>query len=142
MIDKIIGILRDKEKLKEIILYIFFGGCTTLINIATYYTATRGFGLKTTAATVIAWLLSVFFAYITNRIWVFHSENKGFRSVTKEIISFYAARLATGLLDLAIMYLCVDVFHLNDMAIKILSNVIVIILNYVLSKILIFVKSK
>lgn len=128
------------ERYREPILYVFFGGCTTVINIVVYYAATRFVRLDTTGATVAAWLLSVLFAYVTNRIWVFESRSRELRSIARELASFYGARLATGLMDLGIMYLLVDVLGLNDMVIKILSNVLVIVLNYVLSKLFIFKK--
>ena len=78
------------------------------------------------------------FAYITNRKYVFESKAIGFSTIIKETANFFFCRLATGLLDLAIMVVFVDLLHFNGMTIKILSNIIVIILNYVASKLLIF----
>lgn len=124
-------------KYREMILYLFFGGCTTLVNIVSYYICSR-IGMGTAISTVIAWVLSVLFAYITNRKFVFESKACGFSAVLTEAANFFLFRLATGLLDLAIMVIFVDLLHFNDMVIKILSNIIVIILNYVASKLLIF----
>lgn len=132
--EKIKGLFK---KYKEIILYLLFGGCTTLVNIISYYILSK-IGLGTAMSTVIAWILSVLFAYVTNRIFVFASKAKGFAAVFKETAGFFLCRLATGLLDLAIMVVFVDVLHFNGMAIKILSNIIVIILNYGASKLMIF----
>lgn len=125
------------EKYREMILYLFFGGCTTLVNIVSYYICSQ-IGIGTAISTVIAWVLSVLFAYITNRTFVFASKAHGISAVLKETANFFLCRLATGLLDLAIMVIFVDLLHFNGMVIKILSNIIVIILNYVASKLLIF----
>ena len=133
-------IKRIFKKYKEIILYVFFGGCTTLVNIIVYYVCAHPMSLATVPSTVIAWILSVAFAYITNRIDVFESRSKGYMAVLREIVSFVSCRLLTGLMDLAIMFVCVDLLGLNDLVIKILSNVLVIILNYIASKCLIFRK--
>ena len=128
-------------KYKEIILYLFFGGCTTLVNILFYFICSR-IGCGTVLSTVLAWIISVLFAYITNRKYVFKSKAVGFTGVFKETANFFLCRLATGLLDVAIMFIFVDVLHFNDMIIKVVSNIIVIIINYVASKLLIFNKKK
>ena len=80
------------------------------------------------------------FAYITNKLWVFESKTVGFSALLKELSSFVGCRLATGVLDIVIMYIGVDVFLLSGTLMKLFSNVIVIVLNYLLSKILIFSK--
>ena len=129
------------NKYREMILYLFFGGCTTLVNIAAYYICSKiGFG--TALGTVIAWVLSVLFAYVTNRKYVFESNSCGFSAVLKEIVGFFMCRLATGLLDLAVMVVFVDYLRFNDMLIKILSNIVVIVLNYIASKLMIFKSTK
>ncbi len=126
-------------KYKELILYLFFGGCTTLVNIVSYYICDR-MGISTVISTVIAWILSVVFAYVTNRIYVFESKAIGFNAILKEIISFFTCRLATGIMDLGIMVLFVDLLHFNGLLIKILSNILVVMSNYILSKLVIFKK--
>lgn len=125
------------KKYREMLLYLFFGGCTTLVNIVSYYICSR-LGMSTALSTVIAWVLSVLFAYATNRKFVFLSKATGLAAILKETAGFFLCRLVTGLLDLAIMVVFVDVLHFNGMVIKILSNVIVIILNYAASKLMIF----
>ena len=119
-------------------MYLFFGVCTTLVNIAAYRICSYGIHLSITASTVIAWIVSVLFAYVTNRKWVFESKAADPGAIIRELISFFAARLSTGLLDLAIMYVFAEKMQINDMAVKIVSNVIVIVLNYVLSKLIVF----
>ncbi len=127
-------------KYREIILYIFFGGCTTIVNVILYYISTRWFGLGTVISTLLAWWVSVLFAYITNRILVFRSHNKEPRAILFEFAFFVACRLLTGLLDVLIMYLFVDQLGWHDLIIKFLSNLIVIVVNYVASRLLIFKK--
>lgn len=125
-------------KYKEVILYIFFGGCTTLVNIVVYYICAHLLSLGTVPSTAVAWILSVAFAYITNKIYVFESRSRELRAIVREIVSFVSCRFLTGLMDLVIMYACVDILRFNDLIIKIISNILVIILNYIASKLLIF----
>ena len=128
------------RKYKEVILYLFFGACTTLVKIIAYYICSHIFFMNVVPSTVIAWILSVAFAYVTNRIYVFESKADRLDDIIKEICSFVGCRLLTGGMDLLIMFVCVDIMHWNDMIIKVLSNILVIILNYLASKILIFRK--
>ena len=124
-------------KYKSVILYILFGGLTTLVNIVVYF-ACSCLKFSTAESTLTAWIISVLFAYITNRKYVFDSKSQGVKSVFKEISNFFLSRFATGLLDLAVMLLFVDILNFNGMLIKVISNIVVIILNYVLGKFLVF----
>ena len=128
------------KKYKDIVSYLFFGVCTTVINILIYYISAHLFHYSTLISTVVAWVGACLFAYFTNRKWVFHSTTKAKKDIFLEIISFFACRLATGFVDWIIMVVFVDFFHFNDIVIKVISNVIVIILNYVASKLVIFNK--
>lgn len=128
------------DKYKDVIPYLFFGVCTTVVNVVVYWIAAHPLNLGTMPSTIIAWILAVLFAYITNAKWVFFSKAAGFNEKFKEMISFFACRLATGVLDWACMFVFVDVLNLNDIIIKTLSNVLVIILNYIASKLIIFKK--
>ncbi|MBO5210523.1 MAG: GtrA family protein [Clostridia bacterium] len=125
------------KKYKEQILYIVFGAATTLVNIASYFLLSK-LPLSTAIATILAWLISVIFAFFTNRKYVFEASKNGF---LKQLFGFFSMRIATGVLDLLIMILFVDALEFNDMLIKVLSNILVIILNYIFSKFLVF-KSK
>ena len=124
----------------DVIPYLFFGVCTTLVNMAAYWVAAYPLGLSVPVSTVVAWVLAVLFAYLTNRRWVFHSEARTTPEILREIASFFSCRLATGLLDLGCMFLFVDVLRWNDLLIKALDNVLVVVLNYVASRLLIFRK--
>ncbi len=136
---KLIALYR---KYKDLILYVIFGGLTTLVNIVAYYLLARVAGMDILVANVIAWFVSVIFAYVTNKIWVFESKSCTLRVMIWELLTFFAARLFSGALDMFNMWMFVDVLHINDMVIKILSNIVVIIINYVLSKFWIFKKKK
>ena len=128
------------KKYQQPILYLFFGVCTTAVNIITYYLCAHLLYLSVVASTCIAWAISVLFAYITNKWWVFESKNLQLRAMMQEFVSFVSCRLFTGACDLLIMYVFVDCMGMNDLFIKIASNVLVVILNYVASKLIIFRK--
>ena len=130
------------QKYKSQLLYLFFGGCTTLVNVAVYGLCAHVADLSTTSSIVIAWAVSVLFAYLTNRTWVFESQAHTSGEILREMGSFFLGRTATGVLDWIIMFVCVDRLGLPDMPIKLLSNVVVIVLNYVLSKLIIFAKKE
>ena len=126
------------DKYKDIIPYGVFGVLTTLVNIVSYWILAHPFDLSVMVSTVLAWILSVLFAYLTNRKWVFYSEASTREEIGKEIVSFFSCRLATGILDWACMFIFADLCGFNDVLIKCAANVLVIILNYVASKLVIF----
>ena len=128
------------EKYGDMIPYAIFGVLTTLVNIAAYWLLAHPLGLPTVPSTVIAWVLAVLFAYVTNRKWVFHSEATTRREIIKEGVSFYLCRLGTGVLDWLGMYVMVDVLHWNDLIVKVALNIVVIVLNYVASRLIVFRK--
>lgn len=125
-------------KYKEVILYLVFGGLTTLVNFAGYLLLTRLFGMDTLLANGIALTASILFAYVTNKIFVFESKTKSFGEAFREFVSFIACRIGTAVLDMFLMYVTVELLQWNDIAMKLLVNVVVIVLNYVFSKLLIF----
>ena len=125
------------KKYRELILYGIFGVLTTIVNILVYYICSNLLHIHYLISTIIAWVISVLFAYTTNRKFVFESKNK---NIVKEIISFFSFRILSGIIDVAIMYIFVDIFKWDDLIVKILSNVVVIILNYIFSKLFIFKK--
>ncbi|MBS5645053.1 MAG: GtrA family protein, partial [Clostridiales bacterium] len=81
------------RKYREIILYVFFGGCTTLVNIVVYYAMTRFLGVGEYASNVTAWILSVLFAYVTNKIWVFECRSRDAKVLLRQMGSFFGCRL-------------------------------------------------
>lgn len=126
------------KKRKDLITYIVFGACTTIVNATTYFIFADILSLSTVLSTALAWIIAVLFAFVTNRKWVFKSINKTPTGVIREIIYFFSCRIITGLIDIFLMYVFVDKFLLNGMLIKILSNLLIVILNYIASKYLIF----
>ena len=128
------------KKYREVILYLIFGVLTTLVNLISYFLLTDVAGVNYLFSNVLAWVLSVLFAYGTNRVWVFQSQAKGTAAILKEMLSFFGARLFSGGLDMGIMFVCVSLIGLPDGVIKILSNILVIVLNYLFSKLWIFKK--
>ena len=129
-------------KYREIFWYLVIGGLTTLVNILAYYVFAHPLSLSVTISTVLAWFVSVVFAYVANKIVVFESKTSSFKLLVLEIVLFFASRLATGALDTAIMFIFADKLAFNDIVVKIISNIIIIILNYILSKLLVFRKRK
>ncbi len=138
---KIIELLK---KYREIILYLVIGGLTTLLNIVVYWVCATPLAINTIASNIIAWVVSVLFAYFTNKLFVFESKSFAPSVFFKELLLFVLARVGTGVLDTGIMYLFVDVLCLSEYEIwiKIGANVLVIILNYVLSKLIVFRKKR
>ena len=129
---------------KEIINYLIFGILTTIISLTTYYLLiitilNPNKPIQLQIANIISWITCVTFAYFTNRKYVFNSTNK---SIKSEIIKFYFSRLLVLLIDMLLMYILVSILHYNDKIIKIIVQIIVIIINYIVSKLIIFKKSK
>lgn len=135
--EKIIQLLK---KYKSVIMYLIFGVLTTLVNIIAYWLCAHIIGLATMPSTVIAWALAVLFAYVTNRKWVFDSQSVKTAEIIVECAKFFLARLATGVVDWLCMFVFVDILMQNDIIVKIAANIIVIVLNYVASKLIIFKK--
>lgn len=128
------------KKYKSFIAYAIFGVFTTVVNIVTYNLCYYKTGMSNALSNILAWILAVTFAYLTNKVWVFGSVSWKWNVLRKEVISFISCRLVTGIMDLAIMYICVDVIGWHAMLMKIISNILVIVLNYVFSKLVIFKK--
>ena len=127
---------------KEVILYVIFGGLTTLINIVVYWICRNLITLQVVPSDIIAWILSVIFAYVTNKIWVFESRSTKVAVLIREIGEFFAARLFSLGFDVLFLYVTVEKLSWPVLPMKIVANVIVIIKNYLFSKLLIFRKNK
>lgn len=129
-------------KYKEMINYIFFGGLTTLVNIVGYIILAKWIGIEEGISNIIAIVISIFFAYITNKIFVFESKTTKKKEIVKEMISFFGCRAFTSLIDVGLFDFLVYIVHMNDVLVKIIIQIIIIILNYVLSKIIVFKKKE
>ena len=124
-------------KHKQVLLYLFFGGCTTLISIGSF--ALADMVVNELVANIISWILAVTVAYLTNRVWVFDSEAKG-RGVAKEAVAFYAGRLTTLGIEELLLFVFVTWLGCNGLLIKTIAQIVVLVGNYLLSKFLIFKK--
>lgn len=129
-------------KYREQISYLFFGVLTTAVNFITYAILTQlslfdgDFGKST--ANIIAWFTAVLFAFFTNKFFVFKHKNDS--PLLREFFTFFGARVVSGFIENGGFVLFVDVLHFNDFAVKLVIAVVVVVLNYVLSKFLIFKK--
>lgn len=120
---------------KEIVLYLIFGVLTTLVNIVSYLFFSKTCGINNLLSNIMAWFFSIVFAYVTNRILVFESKNE---RILHEFALFIGGRGLSGFLDSFLFYILVVLLMFNDIVSKIFINIIVIIINYVLSKKIIF----
>ena len=130
------------KKYKEIIMYLIFGVLTTVISLSVYYLLVYtilnpNINYQLQLANILSWIAGVTFAYITNRKYVFESKNK---DKVKEVSKFFVSRVTTLVMDMLIMFIGVTILHFNDKIVKLISQVVVIISNYLFSKILVFKK--
>ncbi|EGT3796585.1 GtrA family protein [Clostridioides difficile] len=130
------------KKHRETILYLFFGAFTTLVNIVSYLFFTRVILFNFIVANALAWILAVLFAYVTNKFFVFESKRIEIRFVFKEFLSFVSFRLLSGVVEMLIMYVMIDLLFVNDVIVKVFTNIIIIVLNYLFSKMIIFKNKK
>lgn len=131
---KIIGLYKKYE---EIINYLIVGGMTTLVSIVIYALCTKCFNINYMIANIISWVISVLFAYITNRIFVFKSKSE---NIILEIYQFFKYRIFSFLIEIFLMYVFVELINIDDMISKVIVQIIVIVLNYVFSKLFVFKK--
>lgn len=125
---------------RGVLSYLFFGVLTTLVNLLAYWLLYDLWGIHSDVSTVLAWILAVAFAFLTNKPFVFESHDWSRTVLLPELGSFLSCRIGTGLLELVLMHVTVEMLHFNGMLMKLLTNVIVVILNYVGSRLLVFRK--
>ncbi len=138
------------QKHREALLYLFFGGVTTVISWVTFWLFDEAmvwwgvtFYPTELLANVASWIVTVLVAFLTNRVWVFHAPTKGAAAYIRQLLSFYGSRVATLLLETGILWVFVTKlgYH-HAMLIKIAASVLVVIVNYVFSKLFVFTKKK
>ena len=137
MIQKILELLR---KYQDILSYLFFGVLTTVVNFLVYYPLTNMLGMNATVVNVIAWAVSVSFAFLTNKPFVFKSHDWSAKVVFPELSKFIGTRLGSGALETLMIFLLVDCMAMDSNIVKIAVSVLVIVINYVGSKLLVFRK--
>ena len=136
------------EKYREIIMYLIFGVLTTLVSLISYSLLIKFLPLSITAASAISWVIAVSFAFVTNKQFVFKSRSREKKTVLKELVSFFAARGISGIVEIFLpellfkIGLSFSLFGVKGLVSKIIVNVIVIILNYIFSKLWVFKKGR
>ncbi len=128
------------DKYYDILAYLVFGVLTTLVNFLVYYPLTNAAGLSATVSNVLAWAVSVAFAFLTNKPFVFKSLDWSAAVTVPELVKFVGTRLSSGFLETAMIFVFVDCLHWDGNILKILVSVLVVIINYVGSKLLVFRK--
>ena len=130
---------------REQLLYLIFGGLTTAVDwlvsfllYGVWDTAIDANAFVIHGANVIAWVSAVLFAFVTNRKWVFQSTRRGAVAVFGELLTFAGGRVLTFLLQEAIFFVFFDLLAWNEYAVKIVAAVLVVVLNYIISKLLVF----
>lgn len=126
------------KKYRSLFFYAVFGVLTTIVNVLVYMLCFQYLGIKNLVSTIIAWIIAVLFAFFTNKIWVFDSKSFAISIFLSELWKFISCRLATGVFELLVMFIGVDILFGPPAFIKLGCNILVIVLNYVFSKMLIF----
>lgn len=124
----------------DIVSYLVFGVLTTLVNYAVYLPLYNGVGSSATVSNVIAWVAAVAFAFVTNKPFVFGSHDWSAKTVLPELAKFVGCRIGSGLAETAIIFLTVDWLRWDGNVMKLITSVLVVILNYVASRLLVFKK--
>ena len=126
------------DKHRESISYIFFGVLTTVVNYVVYYFCLIMLSIHYAYSNFIAWLLAVIFAFITNKIYVFQSLQYDISTIFQEALKFTTARVLSVIIETALLWIFIDLLLFDARIIKIFTNIVVVVLNYVLSKYFIF----
>lgn len=137
MFDKIRSLL---ERYQDIISYLIFGVLTTVVNFLVYYPLTNILGLDATFSNVIAWAVSVIFAFVTNKPFVFKSHDWSAKVVVPELYKFVGTRVGSGALETVLIFLLVNLLRFDGNVVKLVVSVLVVIINYVGSKLIVFRK--
>lgn len=127
------------KKYKEIILYLIFGVLTTAVSIGVF-ALTEYLGIHELIGNIISWVVAVTFAFFTNRIWVFESKTNSAKSFIKQLLLFYFFRLFTFFVEELLIFVFVTLLGFNSILIKVIAQIIIIILNFILSKLIVFRK--
>jgi putative flippase GtrA len=122
----------------DIVTYLFFGVLTTIVNYMVYFPLYNWVGCSAVLSNAIAWLVAVVFAFLTNKPFVFKSHDWSAKTVMTEVIKFFGCRIASGIAESVIIFVTVDLMLLNGNLWKILTSVLVIVLNYIGSKVFVF----
>lgn len=131
------------SRYKDKLLYLFFGALTTLVNLVVFYVLTEyPWKINVTVGNVISVIMAILFAYVTNKIWVFCSRTENMKELCLEFFRFVGGRMSTMVIEVGGVYLLFNVMGYHKMAAKLVTQVIVIIGNYFISKFLVFKEDK
>lgn len=125
---------KHANRYRTIILYLFFGSLAFLINLFTFTIFYRGFEIHELISNVLAWIITVIFAFFTNSIWVFHIRANTKKAFFKQMSAFFSGRIFTLVIEEAMLFALIELFRFNETAMKIFTQTIVMILNYWISK--------
>lgn len=130
----------EEKRLWEVFIYLFFGGLATVVNIVTFALAYQAFHLSWPVSNAISWICSVLFAFVTNKLWVFQSKTESIPALVWEFAKFIFYRVLSFGMDMACMYLFIDMLHTGNLIAKIITQIVVVVANYIFSKVFIFKK--
>ena len=137
--EKLIAFIR---KYYDILAYLFFGVLTTAVNYIVYLPCFNLLGISAAVSNAIAWAVAVIFAYLTNKPFVFHSHDWSMGTVVPELAKFVGSRVVSGALETAFIFVMVDCLRFNGNIMKLITSVLVVVLNYIASKLLVFRKKE
>lgn len=126
----------------DVLRYIFFGGCTTLVNLGCYYALRLATEINMNVANTISVAIAILFAYAVNSRFVFRSKADGFKQHLNEFVKFVGARMSTMVIEVGGVWFMADVLKINDLIAKFVIQFIILVLNYIFSKFLVFTKKK
>ena len=125
---------------KEVLLYLFFGGLAFVVSMVTFALFNMAMRINELTANVLSWFITVLFAFCTNRVWVFQAPTESAAKFMEQMGAFYAGRVITLLVEEAILFVFITRLGCSSMGVKFVAQIIVIVLNYFLSKLLVFKK--
>lgn len=128
----------EKRGFWEPFVYLFFGGLATIVNFVAYFISKDIFHLNYLYANTISWVAAVLFAFVTNKLWVFHSKTANITELMIEFAKFIFYRLVSYGMDMGTMFLMIEIFHSGDFLAKLVTQILVVLANYLFSKLFIF----
>ncbi len=139
MVQKIKQLL---NQYRELVTYVIFGGLTTLVNFIVYFLCKDLLHIYYITSNVIAWFLSVVFAFFTNKYYVFQKKDFSWKNTSMEFVKFAAGRVVSGAFETGFLYITVDFFHLGENLMKLIASIVVVIINYAYSKLFVFISKE
>ena len=127
---------------REIILYIFFGGCTTVLNYIVYALCFGLFSIDYIISNIIACFIAILFAYFTNRSMVFNSRAAGIKNIVKEMLMFFGSRIFSLVVETLLLFVFVQIFAMNEYIAKFILAIVTVVLNYITGKLVVFRKKE